>query len=86
MESNFYQFQLVLLSVICAILLGFEHYLKSKKTPPPENFKDPLIEENIEVGHLQKNGVVTPTTTTSRANALSTLMRKYLLVYAVVMG
>jgi hypothetical protein len=88
MESNFYQFQLVLLSVICAILLGFEHYLKSKKTPPPENFKDSLIEENIEVGHsvLQTNGAVAPTTTTSRANALSTLMRKYILVYAIVMG
>jgi hypothetical protein len=86
MESNFYQFQLGLLAFLCIILIVFERYLKSKKTPP-DNFKDPSIEENLEVGHsvLQTNGAATPPTT-SRAGALSTLMNKYLLVYAIVMG
>jgi hypothetical protein len=86
MESNFYQFQLGLLAVVCVILLVYERYLKSKKTPP-DNFKDPLIEENLEVGHsvLQTNGAAAPTTT-PRAGSLNTLMRKYLLVYAIVMG
>jgi hypothetical protein len=84
MDSNFYQFQLGLLAVVCVVLLAFERYLKSKKSPP-ENFKDSLVEENLEVGPLQTNGAAVPMTT-PRAGALNTLMRKYLLVYAIVMG
>ncbi|KAI0250686.1 hypothetical protein BJV78DRAFT_1127610 [Lactifluus subvellereus] len=86
MDSNFYQFQLGLLAVVCVALLAFERYLKTKKNPP-ENFKDSLVEENLEVGAsvLQTNGAAVPTTT-PRASALNTLMRKYLLVYAIVMG
>jgi hypothetical protein len=84
MDSNFYKYQLGLLGFICAILIGFERYLKSKKTPP-EHIK---IEDSLEVGHpvLQKNGTAVLTSNTSRAGALNTLMRKYLLVYAIVMG
>ncbi|KAI0301622.1 DUF791-domain-containing protein [Multifurca ochricompacta] len=86
MDSTFYQFQLGLLAVICTILLAFERYLKSKKSSQ-DNVKEPLLDENLEVGHpiLQSNGAAVPTIT-PRAGALNTLMRKYLLVYAIVMG
>lgn len=83
MDQTFYQYQLGLLAVICVVLLAFERYLKSKKTPP----KDLKIEESLEVGHpvLQTNGAAV-LASNSRAGALNTLMRKYLLVYAIVMG
>lgn len=82
MDSSFYHYQLGLLAIICIVLLAFERYLKSKKTPT-DHVK---IEENIENGHpgLQKNAAAMPMT--SRAGALNTLMRKYLLVYSIVMG
>jgi hypothetical protein len=79
MDSTFYQFQLGSLAVICTILLAFERYLKSKKSTTV-NVKELSVEENLEVG--QPNGAaVTP-----RAGALGALMRKYILVYAIVMG
>ena len=86
MDSTFYHFQLVLLAVICTVFLAFERYLKSKK-PTTANLKELLVEENLEVGHstLPPNGATVPAIT-PRAGALSTLMQKYLLVYAVVMG
>ena len=82
MDSTFYQFQLGLLAVICAVLLAFEHYLKSKKSTTV-NVKELSVEENLEVG--QPNGATVPAVT-PRAGALGALMRKYLLVYAIVMG
>ena len=86
MDSTFYQFQLGLLAVICAVLLAFEHYLKSKKSTTV-NLKELSVEENLEVGHstLQPNGAAVPAVT-PRSGALGALMRKYLLVYAIVMG
>ncbi|KAH9989635.1 DUF791-domain-containing protein [Russula vinacea] len=87
MDSSFYKYQLGLLGFICAVLIGFERYLKSKKTPL-DHLKDIKIEDSLEVGHpvLQTNGTAVLTSNTSRAGALNTLMRKYLLVYAIVMG
>ncbi|KAI9509302.1 hypothetical protein F5148DRAFT_1012473 [Russula earlei] len=87
MDPTFYQFQLSLLAIICIALIAFERYLTSKRAPP-DHFKDTVIEDSIEVGHpvLQTNGAPVPTSTSSRAGALKTLMRKYLLVYAIVMG
>ncbi|KAH9996725.1 DUF791-domain-containing protein [Russula compacta] len=82
MDSAFYQYQLGLLAIICTVFLALERYLKSKKTPT-DHLK---VEENLENGHPgpQKNS--SAMLMTSRAGALSTLMRKYLLVYAIVMG
>jgi hypothetical protein len=87
MDQAFYKYQLVLLAVICVVLIAFERYLKSKKSPP-DNFKDHKVEETIEDGHsvLQTNGAAALTSNVNRAGALQTLMRKYLLVYAIVMG
>lgn len=86
MDSTFYQFQLGLLAVICAVFLAFERYLKSKKSTTA-NVKELSVEESLEVGHstLPSNGSAVPAIT-PRAGALSVLMRKYLLVYAIVMG
>jgi hypothetical protein len=87
MDQAFYKYQLGLLGLVCAVLIAFERYLKSKKTP--DHLKDLKIEEeSLEVGHpvLQTNGAAVLTSNTSRAGALNTLMRKYLLVYAIVMG
>jgi hypothetical protein len=87
MDQAFYKYQLGLLGLVCVVLIAFERYLKSKKTPP-DHLKDLKIEESLEVGHpvLQTNGAAVLTSNTSRAGALNTLMRKYLLVYAIVMG
>jgi hypothetical protein len=88
MAYAFYQFQLGLLSIICVIFIALERYLKSKKTSP-DHSKDVVIEENIEGGHPileETNGVAVSTSSSSRAGALNALMRKYLLVYAIVMG
>jgi hypothetical protein len=88
MDQAFYKYQLVLLTVICVILIAFERYLKSKKSPS-DHFKD-KVEETIEDGDghsaLQTNGAAVLTSNVARAGALQTLMRKYLLVYAIVMG
>lgn len=87
MDQSFYKYQLVLLTVICVVLIAFERYLKSKKSPP-DHLKDHKEEEAIEDGHsvLQTNGAAVLTSNVARAGALQTLMRKYLLVYAIVMG
>lgn len=86
MASGFYQFQLGVLAVVCVVLIALERYLESKK-PSPDHSKELAVEESIEIGHpiLETNGAVS-TTNSSRAGALNTLMRKYLLVYAIVMG
>jgi hypothetical protein len=86
MDQAFYKYQLVLLSVICIVLLAFERYLKSKKSP--DHPKDYKLEESIEDGRsaLQTNGAAVLTSNVARSGALQTLMRKYLLVYAIVMG
>jgi hypothetical protein len=89
MDQAFYKYQLGFLGLICAVLIAFERYLKSKK-PPPDPFKDLKIEEEegLEVGLpvLQTNGAAVLTSNTTRAGALNTLMRKYILVFAIVMG
>jgi hypothetical protein len=87
MDQAFYKYQLILLTVICVVLIAYERYLKSKKSSP-DHFKDHKEEEGIEEGHsvLQTNGAAVLTSNVARAGALQTLMRKYLLVYAIVMG
>ncbi len=87
MDQAFYKYQLIFLTVVCTALIAFERYLKSKKSSP-DHFKGPKIEESIEDGHpvLQTNGTTVLTSNATRAGALKTLMRKYLLVYAIVMG
>ncbi len=84
---GFYQFQLGVLAVVCVVLIALERFLKSKK-PPSDHSKDLVVDENIEGGHpmLETNGAAVSTSNSSRAGALNTLMRKYLLVYAIVMG
>ena len=86
MDQAFYKYQLVLLTVICIVLIAFERYLKSKKSS--DHSKDKL-EETIEDGQhpvLKTNGAAVLTSNVARAGALQTLMRKYILVYAIVMG
>jgi len=83
MDQAFYKYQLVLLTVICIVLIAFERYLKSKKSPS-DHLKDHKIEESVEDGHIA--GAAVLTSNVARAGALQTLMRKYLLVYAIVMG
>jgi hypothetical protein len=87
MDQSFYKYQLVFLTVICVILIAFERYLKSKKSPP-DHLKEHKVEEIMEDGHsvLQTSGAAVLTSNVARAGALQTLMRKYLLVYAIVMG
>ncbi|KAH9177752.1 hypothetical protein EDB89DRAFT_1934281 [Lactarius sanguifluus] len=87
MDSTFYQYQLGLLAVICTVLLAFERYLKSKKSATVNLKELSVDEEHLEVGEatLQSNGTAVPVIT-PRSGALGTLMRKYLLVYAIVMG
>ncbi|KAH9048421.1 hypothetical protein EDB84DRAFT_1456928 [Lactarius hengduanensis] len=87
MDSTFYQYQLGWLAVICTVLLAFERYLKSKKSATVNLKELSVDEENLEVGEatLQSNGAAVPAIT-PRSGALGTLMRKYLLVYAIVMG
>jgi hypothetical protein len=87
MDQAFYKYQLIFLTVICIVLVAYERYLKSKKSPP-DHFKDHKVEESMEDGHsvLQTNGAAVLTSNVARAGALQTLMRKYLLVYAIVMG
>lgn len=87
MDQGFYKYQLVLLTVICVVLIAFERYLKSKKSSP-DHHKDHKVEETIEDGGsvLQMNGAAALTGNVARTGALQTLMRKYLLVYAIVMG
>lgn len=89
MDQAFYKYQLILLALICVVLIAFERYLKSKK-PLHNHSKDYKVEEieEIEVGAsvLQTNGATALTSNVARAGALQTLMRKYLLVYAIVMG
>ena len=86
MDQDFYKYQLGLLALICVVLIAFERYLKSKKAPP-DHFRDSKTEDSLEleVGHpvLQTNGAAV---NSSRTGALNTLMRKYILVYAIVMG
>jgi hypothetical protein len=87
MDQDFYKYQLVLLTVICIALVAFERYLKSKKSP--DQSKDHKLEETIEDGQhsvLKTNGAAVLTSNVARAGALQTLMRKYILVYAIVMG
>lgn len=86
MDQAFYKYQLVLLTVICVILIAYERYLKSKKSTS-DHLKD-KVEESVEDGHsvLQTNGAAVLTSNGARVGALQTLMRKYLLVYAIVMG
>ena len=61
--------------------------LPSKKTPPIDHSKDLAVEENIEIDPiLGTNGAAVSTSSSSRAGALNALMRKYLLVDAIVMG
>lgn len=86
MEQAFYKYQLVFLALICVVLIAFERYLKSKKSLHNHS-KDHKLEE-IEVGPsvLQTNGATVLTSNVARAGAFQTLMRKYLLVYAIVMG
>jgi len=86
MASGFYEFQLGVLAVVCVVLIALERYLKSKK-PPTDHSKDLAVEENIEIDPiLETNGAAVSTSSSSRAGALNTLMRKYLLVYSIVMG
>jgi len=86
MASGFYEFQLGVLAVVCVVLIALERYLKSKK-PPTDHSKDLAVEENIEIDPiLETNGAAVSTSSSSRAGALNALMRKYLLVYAIVMG
>jgi len=85
MGVGFYQYQLSVLAVVCVAFLILERYLKKIQ---PDHVKEAIIEENIEVGHpaLQTNGATVPLATLSRAGALNKLLRKYLTVYAIVMG
>ncbi len=87
MDQAFYKYQLVLLTVICTVFIAFERHLRSKKSPP-DHLKDSKIDESLENGHpvLQTNETAVLTSNVGRAGALQTLMRKYILVYAIVMG
>jgi len=73
MELGFYESQLIVLATVCAISFGLERHVakNARQHPHPKETAD----ERLENGKLGVGG-----------SALSTLTRKYLLVYAVVMG
>lgn len=78
--SNFYERQLVLLIVVCVVVLLLERWVSSRDKP-----QDPTSVAGAEVNNSledEDNKSVSSTPT----GALSTLMRKYLTVYAIVMG
>ena len=70
MELGFYESQLLVLATGCAISFGLERHV-AKNTRHAKETAD----ERLENGKLGTGG-----------SALSTLTRKYLLVYAIVMG
>ncbi|KAI0261625.1 hypothetical protein BC834DRAFT_461545 [Gloeopeniophorella convolvens] len=78
MDTGFYHSQLGLLAFVCLLLLLLERYLSSSR-PPSHVSKEPTLEDTLETGHVVQ--LAHP-----RASALNTLMRKYILVYAIVMG
>ncbi|KAI0064310.1 DUF791-domain-containing protein [Artomyces pyxidatus] len=79
---GFYEFQLGALAVICLAFLILERYISASKESPPAQAKE--LDDIVENGH-RTNGHEAATSST-RSTALRVLMRKYLLVYAIVMG
>ncbi|TFY77336.1 hypothetical protein EWM64_g6675 [Hericium alpestre] len=81
--AGFYEFQLVLLTAVCIAVLLIERYVASSKKPSASAQKE-LVDDSLEngaVGNGSAGGV-----TGARAAATRALMRKYLIVYAIVMG
>ena len=72
--TAFYELQLILLTSSCLVFLFLEHYASSRKRAAAASAKD------YHADCLENGGNTVP------VNALSKLTRKYLLVYAIVMG
>jgi hypothetical protein len=77
--TQFYELQLILLTGFCISALLLERYASKHQGPltPKEN-RDPV--------HLENGNGHTHSASTSSNGALPTLTRKYLVVYAIVMG
>ena len=70
----FYELQLILLVSSCLVFLLLEHHASSRKRAAAASAKD------YHADRLETGGNTIP------VNALASLTRQYLLVYAIVMG
>ena len=77
--SNFYERQLVLLIVVCVVVLLLERWVSSRDKKPHDSSSVEGVDDSLEDED-------TKSVSSTPAGALSTLMRKYLTVYAIVMG
>ena len=76
MQLGFYELQLLVLASVCTVALGFERFVSKKPKQDLKSGKD-SANERLEDGVVPSMGAST---------GLSSLMRKYLIVYAIVMG
>jgi len=76
---QFYELQLILLTGFCIFALFIERCAsKQTRSLTPKELRDPVRLEN---GHTRSNSA-----SISSYGGLATLTRKYLVVYAIVMG
>ncbi|THH20023.1 hypothetical protein EW146_g1257 [Bondarzewia mesenterica] len=92
--SGFYEFQLTLLVLICIFIfvLVLEHWVSLSKIKKPltiSSLPKEHVDDSLENGRSHtrhgSNGSVSGMAS-ARESALSALMRKYLVVYAIIMG
>ncbi|THH14261.1 hypothetical protein EW146_g6063 [Bondarzewia mesenterica] len=90
--SGFYEFQLTLLVLICVLVLVLERWVSSSKIKKPlasSSLAKEYVDDSLENGRSHtrhgSNGSVSGMAS-ARESALNALMRKYLVVYAIVMG
>ncbi|KAI0051324.1 DUF791-domain-containing protein [Auriscalpium vulgare] len=83
--DGFYETQLGVLAVVCLAALALERYASSR-TRPPAAAKDVALADALENGTTANGHLKEADTPSPRAFALRSLMHKYLVVYAIVMG
>jgi hypothetical protein len=75
MQLGFYEFQLLILVSVCTVSIGVERHLnkKTKHQLTVKSSPDERLEDGVAASAAGSSG-------------LPSLMRKYLVVYAIVMG
>jgi hypothetical protein len=76
MQLGFYELQLLVLASVCTVSIVLENYI-AKKTKRNSKTSNGSVNERLEDGVAASMG---------GSSALSSLMRRYLVVYAIVMG
>lgn len=89
--SNFYERQLTLLVVVCVLVLLLERWVSSKDKKPQASTSvaKAQVDDSLESGRSPAQHAPSGSISgmpSGRVGALNTLMRKYLTVYAIVMG